>query len=353
MIARKRTRKESDRAAFACIWRRVLHNPPITHRNATNNRGRLTVLEFAVAVAAATRARAELSKMRHQAALAAGKKAIRRERRLVRADEFGRLKIAGVSYQFKLAGSDGYMQGAEAFNSSRFTVSIRLSRSELLRAAGLARNGKNNARLTAALRRLTRPVQVGTAKIKGPLESWTVDGPKLRLAVRSMWLPTRHFACVPMPLPTRGSVTLALYLFLFGADLRPDLDTAIRFDRLAQRVGIPLDRPAHAVRSIKAALKRVNAHLAALATHDEAPAGFELLPVDDGARVRILALDKIVAELREPGVLDVIESIGRVPEPETPQERLRGRAKRGEQQAHEQAEWDAWAERLKTGNALS
>ena len=352
MIQRKHLRKESDRAAFACIWRRVLHNPPITHRHATNNRGRLTVLEFAVAVAAATRARAERGKMKHQAALAAGKKAIRRQRRHARAGEYNSFKLAGVSYEFKLAGSAGYMQGEEAFDSSRFTVSIRLSRSELLRAAGLARNGKNNARLTAALQRLTRPVQVGTAKIKGPLESWTVDGPKLRLAVRSTWLPTRHFACVPMPLPTRGSVTLALYLFLFGADLRPDRDTAIRFDRLAQRVGIPLDYPAHAVRSIKAALARVNAHLATLATHDEAPAGFKLLPVDDGARVRILALDKIVAELREPGVLDVIESIGRVPEPETPKERLRRRAKGREQQAREQAEWGAWLEGLKTGSAL-
>ena len=77
------------------------------------------------------------------------------------------------------------------------------------------------------------------------------------------WLPTRAFERVPWPPPAR-STTLALFLFLFGADLRPESTTDIARAQLYRLVGTYPGRPSHRARDLERALAGVNSHLVGL-----------------------------------------------------------------------------------------
>ena len=82
---------------------------------------------------------------------------------------------------------------------------------------------------------------------------------------------------------------MALYLFLFGADLRGK--TSIRTDVLYKRLKIPLSRPAHASRALDRALDLVNQHLRRLNEGGrlkelELPAAFEIVPLKGGDWIR-------------------------------------------------------------------
>ena len=107
--------KPKARQPFVCLWRQVLTHPPIRHRRAPVDAG-LSIMEFVIAATCAALARDTRSKARHEAAFRTGKTFIKQERR--QASKGMQYRIGGVSYQFKLAGMDGYWQGRTAFDRS-------------------------------------------------------------------------------------------------------------------------------------------------------------------------------------------------------------------------------------------
>ncbi len=305
MIARERLTDPPDPAApkpkprepFVRLPREVATHPPIRHRGAKNAVAEsnripkladlgLTPFEFVIAATLADLARDQLDAARHTFAFAAGARALKRERRFASKDLA--FRVGRTTYQFMLAGKDGYDAGWKAFRVGNESFVVEVSERALFRAAGLARNDRSRAQLPAALRRLTRPV--GT--VPPLLHGWKRPGRgpfKLRVAGR--WMPTRRYARVPWPPPTAGATVLALYLFLAAVDLRGE--TGISAETLRRRLGIPR---AHARRSLDRALDRVDAHLAGLNANGaldraELPAAFEIVPLRNGRRLRFVVRD--------------------------------------------------------------
>ena len=199
--------------------------------------------------------------------------------------------VGGVSYEFKLAGIGGYAEGRREFDREAEVKSITMEASKraLFRAAGLSRNSKSVARFAAAMKRLTRPV----GNFPPVVRRWsTSTGGKVRLELDPYWIPRLRFRRVPWPPPTTGPTVLALYLFAFGTDLRPDHRSSVETETLYRRLGIPLSRPAHAERSLDRALAGVNKHLLRLnetgaLSAMELPVAFEIEPLDRGARIHL------------------------------------------------------------------
>lgn len=298
--AGRRSKRRRRRMLFVLLPRRVLLHPPIRHRGAPPNAG-LTALECAVAASTAVLARAEaLAGQRHDFAFAASGRGLEEMRRRPGKGANAHRLANGKTYFFTVQGKAGYAEAAKAYNRNPSPVTFEISPSRLLAVAGLARTGPNLARLDPALRRLTEPLRCGRHLIPGPLESWRrLPGGRLRLVVAPAWIPGGRYACLAIPLPTRGETVLALYLFVHGADLREDRSPSIRVETLYRRLGIPLTRPAHAQRALDRALGGVNVHLAKLAARGlidaktDVPCAFEIVPVAGGQRVRFRALDSI------------------------------------------------------------
>jgi hypothetical protein len=271
---------------FVCLWRQVLTHPPIRHRGAPVDAG-LSITELIIAATFAALARGTRSNARHEAAFRTGETYLKQER--PQASKGMQYRVGGVSYQFKLAGSNGYARGREAFDRSVDSEPflVECSVRKLFRVAALARNGRSTGRLDAVLDRLTKPI----AGLPPVLMRWKRTDNHLRLWVNAQWVPSSHFGRVPWPLPTKGATILALYLFLFGADQRGN--KSIRTEVLYRRLGIPLSRPAHAARALDAALDSVNQHLAKLNQDDkleefELPTAFQIEPLKEGWYLRLL-----------------------------------------------------------------
>ncbi len=291
-MARSKTKPKGDtqgnKVAFVCIPRELAIKPPIRHRGADADDG-LSVFEFVVAATCASLARAGLNRIRHEYALGIGKEAITRERRQASKDL--QTIIGGVSYQFKLAGTDGYLQGQNAFDDAVrgecFTV--ELSVPDFFRTAGLARNSRSTALLPSTLDRLTSKI----GSFSPILRQWTkTRNGRLRLKVEGEWVPKRRFARAAWPLPTSGATVLALYLFLSSTDQRSEV--SIKTENLYRLLGIPLNRPAHAERALDRALLLVNRHLECLNQDGlldecELPAKYVVQPSRDGDRLCFVA----------------------------------------------------------------
>ena len=284
-------RRKAKPLTFVCLPNAILRHPPIRHRGALPEVG-LSALEFAIAGACISLARAKLATARHEYALRVGKGAIRASRD----KPLRNLDMMSAREQFEAVGSGNYERGRFRFsrehNDKEF--SVQCSPGALLRLAGLTPNGKNYARVTMALRRLTRTV----GKFAPVLKRWerAPDG-KLHLHVEGRWVPRQRFARVPWPAPTAGAGVLALYLFLHGADLRRNTTTSIGVVSLYRKLGIPLAWPAHSQRTLDRALDQVNEHLRRLNENgrlDEfgLPAAFEIVTVDDGDRLRFRKSDR-------------------------------------------------------------
>jgi hypothetical protein len=283
----------------------LLQNPPIRHRGERPELG-LTVFEFALGSGLLLLARMQIGSDRYQYAWVAGKHAIkesrvafkaRAEKRRNRSQSKSRSKTDYrprdlSSYEeFQIEGSQGYDDGARAFNRKRgiAPVTVRTSKRGLFRAANVSLNRQNQARLQSALQRLQQRVGTLPPVIRKVLRDRKGG---LAFEVDATWVPLGEFATVPWPVPTSGATVLALYLFCFGADLRQNSRTTIRPERLYRYIGIPRSRPAHEERALARALERVNAHLRKLdglgeLTEAELPIGFKIEPTHGGRRIRI------------------------------------------------------------------
>jgi hypothetical protein len=291
-------RIKSATPVFACLPKTILKHPPVAHRNRPDD-GLLSVFECAIAAAAVAVARGQIASVRHAFALGIGRAALREQRgQLGEGSKWlAQFKVGGgTNYEFALAGASGYLDGQQAFECAGRpkTISLEMTKSTLLRAAGLSRKGANHARLDAALSRLRSPVRAGRRELPPLLKGYRrLAGGKLRLLIDGAWLP-HVIGRVPMPVPTSGANVLALFLFLCGTDQRSVSRPSIAAEKLCDLVGISWSRPGHAQRALDRALERVNRHLRSLdggaLARLELPVAFDLVPIGDGARVRCQAI---------------------------------------------------------------
>ena len=284
---------------FACVPTPVLKYPPIS-RHGTAANGLLTVFEFAVAAAILAHAYRASARKRHGHALKAGRLAVQDRQALgaqiareKRADlEYG--PMGSSEYGFRERMSNAYFT-ATGFYSPADTAVV-VSRSALLRAAGLTTNSRNTARVGKALARLRSAVKAGPHRLPPLLlESQALPNGRCRLVVAREWL-ARPIGVVPLPLPTRGnsSTVLALFLFLFGSDQRGHSTTnSIEPEKLCRRISIAFRWPREACAALDNALEAVNAHLSknrAALSRAQLPLRFVLVSFKEGTRLRFEAV---------------------------------------------------------------
>lgn len=234
---------------FACVSRNVLMHPPIRHRNAPT-KGALSVYEFAIAAAVISLARKALPHLRHEHAMAVGRQELERLRESPPSPD-------DECSSFKDVGEAWYDDGRAQFDKKPpSTVKVVVRASALLRTAGLSTGGKNLANVPAALDRLRSSARALPAVLK----RWArVRSGKLKLVVDTKALPRATFAPVPLPLPTKGSQSLALYLFAHGSDQRSGRKPkSIAAHTLYRWIGI---YPEHAKSDLHRALGVVNEHM--------------------------------------------------------------------------------------------
>lgn len=168
---------------------------------------------------------------------------------------------------FKAAGKHGYTNRKAALRKQRAPAHIEfeLRRSAILLLAGLSNDAKNLERLDLALKRLMRPVVVNRQN-KLPVIAFFRQLPsgKIRLRVNGEWLEP-PFGKVPMPLPTRSLVAVALYLFIHTVNTGPASKDSTSFWSLCKRLGMDMRR-AHWLcqRDVARALVVINGHLGKL-----------------------------------------------------------------------------------------
>jgi hypothetical protein len=233
--------------SFVFIPRDFLTNPLIRHRDQAEGVG-LSVFEFAIAAAIILLARQARRKAGHRAGLQAGGKAIRRRRGQLRDTS-----AFSADEQFQMEGSTGFERGLARFYQEHADedIVIKTSRAELLRLVGLSRKSENNRKVPDALNRLARSI----GKFP-PLLSHYRSGKTLILDVAPEWIPIKRFGRVDLPLLASGPTALGLQLFLSAID--ESGKTSIKAEELYRRLGIRSSWPAHAIRALECAHRRVN-----------------------------------------------------------------------------------------------
>jgi hypothetical protein len=278
--------------AFALVPRDVLIRPPVcsAHRPLI---GKLTPFECALALGLLAEAHLQLDRNNKQAALAAGAKAIKIERR--HADRFKRdwrkHKQRGhhahdedtaplrqhcfpinADYEYethkpmkreaslKEAGRYHYKLELQRLRSIAVAeVTVTLTRSRWLIVAGLSRTSRNHRALEHSLEALLKPLRIDT-KSKEPLlqDCRKLRSAKLRLRVSGVWLQP-GFGYVPLPLPLRSAPGLALLLFLSTINTGSHNRKAISRGALCKIIGIK--RTKFWRRNLNNAINVVNKHL--------------------------------------------------------------------------------------------
>ena len=238
--------------SYVHILRAIMLSPPIRHRGEAEEVG-LSVFEFAIGATAIRLAKKQRSNAAHEYGLRSGAKSMDAKRTSKHPVE--NIHLESADEQFIWQGTDGYERGKRRYNEkhAREDVTIKITRSALLRSSGLSRTTKNNRKVDAALTRLVRPI----GKFAPILSHLQIRTTTLMLDVAYEWLPIKGGRKLSLPLPTSGPTTLALYLFLSAID--PDKGS-IKVKELYRRLGIRASRPALAVRDLKRALKLVNEH---------------------------------------------------------------------------------------------
>jgi hypothetical protein len=283
--------KRAKTAKFVCVPKRLCLDPAIAHRGQAEG-ANVTQFEFGILTAVLVAARNQWREQRHRVNFQAGgddialdkdlskqfkedwrrtKKARRRGEAAEAPQRFHPWRIESPTHKpmkdskaHPKAGRKGYQRSKQNESSlAPELIKVTLSRFALLRCGKLPTNGGNLAKIDASLDRLTKPV--GDSKeppFEPLLASWceTKSG-KLQLTVHGEWLDGPYHR-LPLPLPLRGTTTLALLLLLRGIPLhRSD---SMTLNNLCERLGIPAFRPANDQRKVNTALALVNAWLETL-----------------------------------------------------------------------------------------
>lgn len=246
--------KPKPMVTYAILPRKILGRPPLRSRGQPPAAG-FSIFEFSLAVGCVTAARLARRGEAHRVALRAGKRAMDAQRA---AEQPIHDKYTESPYeQFQYTGRGGYIAGFQKFYSEHTDADtiIEASRYGLLRAAGLATNASNLARVPGALDRLTRAI----GNFSPALDSWHTSGLRLTFTVRREWLPAKNYCYMVWPMPTSGVIAARLHLFLATVDLRRKLN--IDTGNLARRIGIRPGRSSHMERSLDNAMAIVNANL--------------------------------------------------------------------------------------------
>jgi hypothetical protein len=266
---------------FVFLPRAVLLAPPLRHRGDAPESG-LTVFELAVAGACIMVARQAAADDVRIRALQAGKAAIETARAALNPAKMHSARAYGLDIGDVLAahGSAAFADRVRAGERQDTDIEVEVSRRALLTFAGLTYSARATSLLGPTLHRLTRRL----GKFAPVLANLDVTGRALRFVVHKEWLPRGRFGRVPWPPPTRrgGATAAALWLLLNGADARPAGRATLRTDTLVARLGLSARSSADVRRALDRAEDICRRHGRALGVQT-----FELLPIDDGERVRI------------------------------------------------------------------
>jgi hypothetical protein len=228
--------------------------PPLRHRGEARKAG-LTVFEFCIAIAAMVIARRSRASDAYRAGIREGRRAITARRNSEQ--PVYNTEIGSPDEQFAAVGSGGFERGRQRHVNDNADEDwfCETSNDELLRYAGLSRNGANNRRVAVALDRLTRAVRNNHPVL---VEWKQVSETRIELGVAREWLSLQRYGRVLLPLPTSSRDALALHLFLTSISLSRRNRISIPADTLYGRLGIRTGRPAHDERALRKALYRVN-----------------------------------------------------------------------------------------------
>ena len=321
-----KSNEQQKRPAYVCFPHQLCFNPPVAHRHTSAKQNLLTPFEFGVMAAILVAAGTEHRGQAHQHAHRYSGKMLDRKREGIKHSKnlravgaktrypfsvsemsagLGRADIergnrAPAKKIFKQAGQLKYHRRFhELLNDAPLTIIAERTPSALLASVGLRLNGANHHRLDAALDRLLNPV----ANWPPVLIEWSrmKDG-RISLSVSGEWLVLQAYKKLPLPLPLGSPTVLAL--FLFAVSLRTD-DANTRSSSLFSlfaRLGLAYKR--RSARTLYATLDRareaVNDYLTSLDPEmieqcgllNLVPHQLELVPVEDGTRVRLLALPR-------------------------------------------------------------
>lgn len=277
----KPNKRKSAPPVFACLPRELLIDPPV---------GQLEPFDLAIACGLLACGRRMIDQARHEAALKAGSDLIaneralganfkeewKRKRRAKPGDEdyilphrihtynvLGNSKPRDKTPEaIKKAGQFGYKR---AKNSLRREAApdqtISLSRSAILRLAGLSSDGKNLGKIDEALNRLTKNIRLPDGALAPLITSKTRKSDHFEIRLCGAWFDP-PFGKVPLPIPTRSRAAAALYLFIAGIKTYASNRRASTFKSLCVRLGIPITGAGSvARRSIDRALDVVNSHV--------------------------------------------------------------------------------------------
>ena len=188
----------------------------------------------------------------------------------------------------KRAGELGYEQRKKELRKrpAPEIVRIEITKSALLRRAGLSADAKNLGRLDSILMTLTKPLVMGDRKRSPLLNSVRkLSSGRLRMNVAGEWL-NNQFRKIPLPLPTRSRVATSLYLFLHFIRIGPTVTEHISERSLYAKLLIASPDVWVCRQSLKRALDVVNQHVAKLDAvklrkHGiKLPAAFDVLTID-------------------------------------------------------------------------
>jgi hypothetical protein len=304
---------------FATISREILSHPPIAMRK-NPARWSLKPLEFVVLCGLTNAARIQRTRQGHDEALKSGRAQIEEEKELdaeFRKDwrrvqhrrqkggdakaprrlhtfdgEFTHRPRVRLKTALKKAGRAGYerARNAQRREGPPKVVSFALTRTAILRFSGLSQDGKNFTILDSILYRLCRPIAVNGFYLPPPInEFYKMGDGQISISLEGEYLPARIFARIPLPLPVRSPIGLALFLFLQNVKTGQLQSGCISMISLCGRLGIPTDISNwRTLEQIHRALDAVNAHLAKLDIPKlrkagvKLPAKYETREAEDG-----------------------------------------------------------------------
>jgi hypothetical protein len=279
----------------------ILQNPPVRDYRTAGER-HVTPFEFGVLVGVTRLAAQTYFGELHDRSFAWGGKLIERERvdglnhyeRWKRHQEQGRAPPRkGTS--IKRTGQNAYQSKKRKVQPPE-VLTVRCSRSAILKPTGLWFDGRNLAKVDKALDRLRQPV----GNMPAPLLSWGNEDGQLLLEVSGEWLKA-PYGRVPLPLPLRSSVATSqlLWIFSIAGSQGPRSRHKKLFQELCEIIGVPTSYGKQiSGRAFDRAIKVLTEHLgefrkaelASLRKPINIPDRYEFKPLKHGY-VRLVAIN--------------------------------------------------------------